>query len=63
MRFGSVLTEITAGTFQPILVLLILYYRVLDVVKKTFKRTSQDSAKDLNYDRLEAKPLPNGTYE
>jgi hypothetical protein len=49
--------------FTPIIVLRVLYHRVLDVVKKTFKRTSQEAAKDLDYDRVEAKPLPNGTYE
>lgn len=47
----------------PILVLLVLYHRVLDIVKKTSKRTSQEAAKALGYDRVEAKPLPNGTYE
>jgi hypothetical protein len=46
-----------------ILVLLVLYHRVLDIVKKTSKRTSQEAAKVLDYDRVEAKPLPNETYE
>ena len=47
------------------LLLLILYHWVLDVVKKTSKRTSQQSEKDLDHYRVEAtgKPLPNGTYE
>ncbi|KAF8798145.1 P-loop containing nucleoside triphosphate hydrolase protein [Phlegmacium glaucopus] len=39
--------------------------KTADTAKKTSKRTSQEAAKDLDYDRmsLEAKPLPNGTYE